>query len=123
MRGAEKLRDMVEDWIILELEKAGIIKVNKANETKGKISSLVAEVAFTEDFISRLAWALTQYCSVHKSIDRFREIVAQTVREMLRKEGDVSKYVSLAFTILEASNIKQEVLEQKLMRAGYIAAK
>ncbi|MDI6708788.1 MAG: hypothetical protein QME47_06885 [Candidatus Thermoplasmatota archaeon] len=123
MRGAEKLRDMVEDWIILELEKAGIIKVNKANETKGEISSLVAEVAFTEDFISRLAWALTQYCSVHKSIDRFREIVAQTVREMLRKEGDVSKYVSLAFTILEASNIKQEVLEQKLMRAGYIAAK
>ncbi|MDI6856413.1 MAG: hypothetical protein QMD21_06515 [Candidatus Thermoplasmatota archaeon] len=114
---------MVEDWIILELEKAGIIKVNKANETKGEISSLVAEVAFTEDFISRLAWALTQYCSVHKSIDRFREIVAQTVREMLRKEGDVSKYVSLAFTILEASNIKQEVLEQKLMRAGYIAAK
>jgi hypothetical protein len=114
---------MADDWTVLELERAGIIKINKSNEIKGEVSSLVAEVAFTEEFISKLAWKLTQYCSVRKSIDDFKNIVIETIREMLSKEGNISKHISLVFTILEASNIKQEVLEQKLMKAGYLAAK
>ncbi|MEW6070907.1 MAG: hypothetical protein AB1485_09840, partial [Candidatus Thermoplasmatota archaeon] len=112
-----------EMWTILELEKAGILKVNKADETKGEVSSLVAEVALTEEFISKLAWNLTKSCTVRKSIDNFKDIVIETVKQMLSKEGDVSKHISLVFTVLEASDIKQERLEKILMTAGYLGAK
>jgi hypothetical protein len=113
-----------EDWVIKELEKAGILRVGKSYEALGKeLSSLIAEVALTEKFIAALAWNLTKYCTVQKSIDNFKDIVTETVRTMLSKEGDISKHVALVFTVLEASNIKKAKLEKKLMEAGYLAAK
>lgn len=114
---------MKDDWTLLELERAGILKVRKTNESENEgTRALFAEVALTDKFISTLAWNLTRYCSAQKSIDNFKEIVAETVHELLPHQ-DISRHISLVLTVLEASNIKKEALEKRLMEAGYLGAK
>ncbi|MDI6917823.1 MAG: hypothetical protein QMC80_08530 [Thermoplasmatales archaeon] len=111
-------------WVIKSLENAGILKLRGSSETKeGGTESFFAEVMLTDRFTSCLAMNLTNLCTIHKSIDRYEEVVAGTVREMLNTNDDISRHVSLVLTVLKANRITKEKLEAKLMQGGFLAAK
>lgn len=113
----------MNEWTISRLEKAGILKVRGRNELEGSPKSLFAEVMLTDGFVSKLAFNLTKLCAAEKSIDRYEEIVAETVKELLGRDEEFSKPVELVFTVLKASHITKEKLEATLMQKGFLAAK
>ncbi len=113
----------MNEWTISRLEKAGILKVGGRNESEGSNKSLFAEVMLTDEFISKLAFNLTKLCKNEKSIDRYEEIVAETVKEILSPDEEISHSVELVFTVLKASHIAKEKLESVLMRHGFLGAK
>ena len=113
----------MNEWTISRLEKAGILKVRGRNESEGSPESLFAEVMLTDGFVSKLAFNLTKLCAAEKSIDRYGEIVAETVKEILGPDEELSKPVELVFTVLRASHITKEKLEATLMQKRFLAAK
>ena len=113
----------MNEWTISRLEKAGILNVRDTNEIKGNPESLFAKVMLTDNFISKLAFNLTKLCKNEKSIDRYEEIVAETVKEILSPDEEISRPVELVFTVLKASHITKEKLESVLMRNGFLGAK
>jgi|GEM_PF-1563050 len=118
------MEDKNREWAIKSLENAGILRLRGSNEKKeGSVKSFFAEVTLTDRFTSCLAINLTNLCTIHKSIDRYEEVVAGTVREMLNTNNDISHHVSLVLTVLKANNVTKEKLEAKLMQGGFLAAK
>jgi hypothetical protein len=113
----------MNEWTIFRLEKAGILKVRGRTESEGSPESLFAEVILTDGFVSKLAFNLTKLCTTEKSIDRYEEIVAETVKEILGPDEELSKPVELVFTVLKANRITKEKLEATLMQNGFLAAK
>jgi len=113
----------MNEWTISRLEKAGILKVRGRNESEGSPESLFAEVMLTDCFVSKLAFNITKLCTTEKSIDRYEEIVAETVKELLGPDEELSKPIELIFTVLKANRITKEKLEATLMQKGFLAAK
>lgn len=119
--GVEETKN--KDWVIKSLENAGILKIRGSSEMKERgTESFFAEVLLTDGFTSRLAMNLTKLCTIHKSIDRYEEVVAGTIREMLNTNNDISRHVSLILTVLKANHITKEKLEAKLMQKGFLGA-
>ncbi len=113
----------MNEWTISRLEKAGILKVRGRNESEGSPESLFAEVMLTDGFVSKLAFNITKICTTEKSIDRYEEIIAETVKELLGPDEEFSKPIELVFTVLKANHITKEKLEATLMQKGFLAAK
>ncbi|MBU2565118.1 MAG: hypothetical protein KJ655_02545 [Candidatus Thermoplasmatota archaeon] len=103
----------MNEWTISRLEKAGILKVRGRNELEGSPKSLFAEVILTDGFVSKLAFNLTKLCTAEKSIDRYEEIVAETVKEILGPDEELSKPVKLVFTVSFILSSQKEFLAAK----------